>query len=183
MKAPFSLEKAAQAAHFFIRKQGGEMDVLKLVKLLYLADRESFEQRRIHIIGGRYFSMPHGPVTSEVLNILNAGTPDEDSVWERLISDRADHRVAARVPEVDYDELAASELRVLNHVWETFGHMTKWQLRDWTHQHCEEWSDPSGSRIEISARQLAQCFAWSESEISEFELELEAQNRLEAVFA
>jgi len=42
MKAPFDIEKAAQAAHFFISHEHGEMEILKLVKLMYLADRLSF---------------------------------------------------------------------------------------------------------------------------------------------
>jgi hypothetical protein len=34
MKAPFDAQKAAQAAHFLIRKEGGQMDIPKLVKSL-----------------------------------------------------------------------------------------------------------------------------------------------------
>lgn len=178
MKAPFDIDKAAQAAHFFITQEQGEMEILKLVKLMYLADRLSFERRRTAIIGGSYYSLPHGPVTNEVLDLINCGTQQEDSAWERLISDRANHRVAAIAPTTDYDALSPSELVLLQETWNQFGSQGKWELRDWTHQHCEEWSDPHGGRLDISARRLGEAFGWNEADATAFEASLADQERL-----
>jgi len=72
-----------------------------------------------------------------------------------------------------------SELRLLEEVWQRFGRQGKWDLVRWTHQHCEEWSDPNGGRIEISARKLAESFSWKPSEMDDFETELSAQCRLQ----
>ncbi len=178
MKAPFDIEKAAQAAHFFISHEQGEMEILKLVKLMYLADRLSFERRRTAIIGGSYYSLPHGPVTNEVLDSINFGTPQEDSAWERLISDRADHRVGIISPSSDYDALSPSEITLLEETWSRFGSQGGWDLRNWTHQHCEEWSDPQGGRLDISARKLGEAFGWDEVEAAAFEASLADQARL-----
>lgn len=178
MKAPFDIEKAAQAAHYFITQEQGEMEILKLVKLLYLADRLSFQRRRTAIVGGSYYSLPHGPVTNEVLDLINGGTPQGDSAWEKLISDRAEHRVAAVNPHDEYDALSPSELSLLAETWKQFGSQGKWELRDWTHQHCEEWSDPRGGRLDISARRLAEAFGWDETEATDFESTLADQERI-----
>jgi uncharacterized phage-associated protein len=138
MKAPFDIHKAAQCAHFFAKRAGGEIEILKLVKLMYLTDRRSFEVRRVQIMGGSYYSMERGPVTSEVLNLIDYGTRSGDSPWEQLISDRANHRVALSA-EIDvYDALSPSELVILKEVWEKFGNQGKWDLVDWTHRHCPE---------------------------------------------
>jgi uncharacterized phage-associated protein len=178
MKTPFDIAKAAQAAHFFITRERGEMEILKLVKLLYLADRLSFQRRRTAIVGGSYYSLPHGPITNEVLDLINGGTPQGDSDWERLISDRAEHRVATVMPLSEYDALSASDLRLLEETWTSFGSQGKWELRDWTHQHCEEWSDPQGGRVDISALRLAESFGWSAAEAEAFEEALADQQRL-----
>jgi hypothetical protein len=62
---------AAQVAHFFVSCEGGEMDILKLVKLIYLSDRASLQSRRTPIVGGAFYSLKHGPVTEEVLDLIN----------------------------------------------------------------------------------------------------------------
>lgn len=178
MTTPFDINKAAQSAYFFLSHAGGELEILKLVKLLYLADRESLKQRRTVIIGGTYYSLKHGPITSEALDLIDDGTRTGDSPWELLISDRANNRVGIRAELKNYDALAESELRVLTEVWDTFGGKGKWELVDWTHAHCEEWSNPGTGRIKISARKLAESFNWKESEIDDFEAELETRNRL-----
>ncbi len=178
MKTPFDIDKAAQTAHFFISLSGDEMEILKLVKLIYLADRLSLEKRRIPVVGGSFYCLTHGPVTSEVLDLINVGTCTGNSPWEQLISDRSNHMVGINKKLEEYDALSVTELRLLNEVWQKFGSHDKWELVNWTHQHCEEWSDPSGGRIEISARRLAESFGWSDSEMVDFEAELAAQCRI-----
>ncbi len=44
LKNLFNEKKAAQAAAYFLLRAGGRLDVLKLMKLLYLAERRSFEK-------------------------------------------------------------------------------------------------------------------------------------------
>ncbi|MEQ1752244.1 MAG: Panacea domain-containing protein [Prosthecobacter sp.] len=178
MQTVFDIDKAAQVAHFFVSSEGGEMDILKLVKLIYLADRASLQSRRTPIVGGAFYSLKHGPVTEEVLDLINDGTPGTDSPWERLISDRANHRLAVREPLLEYDALSVSEMGVLKEVWKRFGQHGKWELVTWTHQHCEEWSDPRGGRIEISARRLAESFGWKSQEIDDFITGTESRHRL-----
>lgn len=183
MKSSFALDKAAQVAHFFISQGGGQMEILKLVKLIYLADRLSLEMRRAPIVGGTYYALPHGPITSEVLNLINEGTREGNSRWEQLISARADHQVAVHHPLPEYDALAPTEIRLLEEIWQQFGALDKWALVDWTHQHCPEWSDPDGGRAEISARRLVESFAWNQNEVDDFEAELAAQARLQSLIS
>lgn len=64
IKNLFNEKKAAQAAAFFLFQAGQPVSVLKLTKLLYLAERRSFERHGSPMIGDRLVSMPHGPVLS-----------------------------------------------------------------------------------------------------------------------
>jgi uncharacterized phage-associated protein len=80
-----------------------------------------------------------------------------------------------------YDALAPSELKILIEVWENFGAMGKWALVDWTHKHCEEWTDPNGGRLDIKARKLAESFAWESNEVESFLEEIESANRIHSL--
>ncbi len=66
----FSARTVAQMAAVFADKQGGMINILKLVKLLYLADRESLQKHGNPISFDRLVSMDHGPVLSRTLNLI-----------------------------------------------------------------------------------------------------------------
>ncbi len=69
------------------------MNIMKLVKLVYLLDRLSMARRGIPVVGGAYFSLPNVPITSELLDLINSGclSDEPDCRWDDLISDRQDH--------------------------------------------------------------------------------------------
>ena len=71
MSFPFQTTKATEVAAAFLQKAGGSINILKLVKLIYLLDRKSIDERGIAVVGGLYFSMKNGPMTSEVRTLIN----------------------------------------------------------------------------------------------------------------
>ncbi|MBY6151702.1 SocA family protein [Vannielia litorea] len=139
--------KAAQTIAFFAIQQGNDIDVLKAVKLVYLADRESLRRRGHPIQSEARVSMPHGPVNSTTLNYLNGAFRD-DGGWSGVLSDRANHRVGLANPEINQDQLdrlSTGDIAVLETVWAEFGGMSGFELVDWTHSNIVEWQDPQGS--------------------------------------
>ncbi|MFA6279954.1 MAG: Panacea domain-containing protein [Bdellovibrionales bacterium] len=147
MKPWFNARKAAQVAAFFAQKEGGRINVLKLTKLVYLADRTHMKAYDYPIIGDEFVSMPHGPVNSMTLNYID-GCVSENSGWDEFITDRDRHCVGLtniNTTVDDLDELSESEIATLQAVWIEFGHMGQFEIRDWTHKNCPEWEDPDGS--------------------------------------
>jgi uncharacterized phage-associated protein len=143
----YNVRKAAQVTAFFAKKEGGEIAVLKIAKLLYLADREFMARYDFPILFDYLVSMPHGPVTSLTLNYIN-GLEAERTQWEHFVVGRAGNIVGVARQEIsvdELDELSDAEVHVLEATWDQFGHMTSWQLRNYTHAHCPEWEDPHGS--------------------------------------
>jgi uncharacterized phage-associated protein len=185
----FSEKKAEQAAAFFLHAAKGELAVLKLVKLLYLAERRSFEKFGEPIIGDRIVSMQHGPVLSRTLDYINGAQESVEGGWETWIADRANHNVALRDPScirtVDEDllELSDSDIEVLRETWQKFGHMTKYQLRDFTHFHCPEWSDPEGSSVAVSYEQLLAALKFPPDKIQSILEHLEERSKLSSLLA
>jgi uncharacterized phage-associated protein len=143
----YNVRKAAQVTAFFAKKQGGAIPVLKVAKLLYLADREFMSKYDFPILFDHLVSMPHGPVTSMTLNYINGMEEQRDS-WGDFVEARAGNTLGIARPDLsedDLDELSNAEVHILEFVWDKFGHMTPWQLRNYTHQNCPEWEDPNGS--------------------------------------
>ncbi len=62
------------------------MSYMKLIKLLYLADREALARWGRPITTDSYVSMKHGPVLSEVLNLITDPLSDQ-TFWARHISE------------------------------------------------------------------------------------------------
>jgi uncharacterized phage-associated protein len=140
--------KAGQVAAFFVSKEGGLLNVVKLIKLIYLANRAFMAAYDEPMFMDRFVSMPLGPVNSRTYECVNAGAQG----WDEFISDKANHDVGlARdvSSESDLDELSEADLEVLADTWKKFGHMDQWQLVKYTHDSCPEWEDPYGSSSPI----------------------------------
>lgn len=146
----YNIKKTAQVAAFFAKQSNGKIAVLKLAKLLYLADREALRLYDRPILFDRFVSMPHGPVTSLTLDYISGYVSSPD--WEKYISDKENHETGlsdSNLTEDDLDLLSKAELNILHSVWSQFGGMGKWEIRDYTHSHCPEWEDPDGSSTSI----------------------------------
>ena len=155
------------------------------MRLLYLADREAVRAFGLPISGDRFVSMPHGPVLSMTLNLMDGDVESKAGGWEEWVSDKENHELSLRkafVPE-DLDELSQAEMAVLDSVWRQFGAMDKWEIRDWTHQHCPEWKDPQGSSNPISYKSLARALGFDEAAATEVALHIEAEQEVDRLFA
>lgn len=151
----FNVRKAAQVCAFFALKEHGQINVLKLAKLIYLADRNFMQKYDATMLSDRLVSMPHGPVNSMTLNHINGMVVDQN--WDTYLAARAGYMLALSNPNLavsDLDELSVAEIEVLNETWNAVGHMGRFDLRDYTHQHCPEWEDPKGSSAPIPYARL-----------------------------
>ena len=188
IKNLFNEKKAAQAAAFLLFQAGQPMSVLKLTKLLYLAERRSFERFGSPIIGDRLVSMQHGPVLSATYDHMNGALESAEGGWESWIADRAGHdldlrdRAALRDPAHDLLELSDADEEILADVWRQFGQMTGWELRNWTHRNCPEWKDPEGSMIPMKFEELFAALKYSPEQTREALERLESESAVTAAF-
>ncbi|NIZ11944.1 Panacea domain-containing protein [Phaeobacter sp. HF9A] len=153
--------KAAQTiAYLAVKNEREPLNILKAIKLVYLADRESVRRSGFTIQDEPHYSMPHGPVNSTTYRFINGEVPPQEANgWSEFLTDRNGHRVGLANPQIDpddLDELSDAEIAVLDDVWEQFGHLTQWQLVEWTHDphNVPEWEDPHGSSAPIPLRRM-----------------------------
>jgi hypothetical protein len=181
----FNTQKATEAAYLFIQREGGRLNVMKLAKLVYLLDRLSIAKRGIPVVGGVYFSMKNGPVTSELLDIINAGklADDESSTWEDLISDRKGHLVELRKADIPIEFISEAEIRLIDEIYREHGTKDQWQIRDWCHQHCGEWTSLQSGRAIIGVEQIAENVGKTPAEVERIIEESRESNLLASVFS
>ncbi len=166
------------------------MPLLKLMKLMYLAERESLRRFGEPITGDKLVSMPHGPVLSMTYEYMNGNITSKEGGWATWIEDRAGHDVALRdqsmlrSPEEDLLELSEDDLAILEETWRQFGHLSKFALRDYTHSGaCPEWVDPQGSSAAIPLDRLFSALGFSPEGITSAVKHLTEQAQLNAAFS
>jgi len=179
--------KAAQVAAFFLSRAGGQLEVLKLMKLMYLAERASFKEYGEPIIGDQLCSMEHGPVLSHTLNHMNHFVHSAEGGWSTWVSGREGYMLGLRgkVSDLqrDLSHLSDADLEVIAGVWSEFGHMTAFQLRDLTHKICTEWEDPEKSSIPIPYSRVLRCVGFDPDTVKELVDRIDAQSRVDELFA
>lgn len=179
-------KKAAQLiAALILKGPGNAINILKAVKLVYLADRESIRRFGFPILDEDRYSMPHGPVNSVTYRHINGEVDLHACGWSEVLEDRANHKIALanhNLSEEDLDELSDADLACVESVWAEFGHMSQWDLVDWTHNpdNVPEWEDPSGGSIKIPYRRILQALGVENAD--EIEAVMSAQRDIDAAF-
>lgn len=156
----FNELKTAQMAAYLLSKSGGSMRYIKLLKLLYLSDREAMRQTGDSMTHDRFFSMKNGPVLSQTLELLQ-GKRDSQR-WTSFVRKSFWYsELAQQINVEDLDELSPMNMEIMNMVYDEFGGMTGWELCDWTHEHCAEWVNPGRSSKPIAPDDVFHAVGWS----------------------
>jgi len=188
--ALFDERKAAQAAAFLLHRAGGRLPIMKLIKLMYLAERESLRRHGDTITGDSFVSMPRGPVLSMTLNHINGAMPSVPGGWSTWITDRADNEVALSDPSLIADPgqdllaLSETDVQCLEATWQKFRHMNQFELVAYTHSPaCPEWEDPNQSSRPIPPARLLKALGYDSAQIRALIDRLHEQRYIKASFA
>jgi uncharacterized phage-associated protein len=174
----FRSRKAAHLAAFFLAKSGGQIDKLKLIKLLYLTERAFLADHELPMLCDELYSLPHGPICSSSLNAID-GKIHQD-IWDEYLTRHGRDKVFAtrKFAREDLDELSEVEMEAAEATWSQFGHMTAWTIRNWTHDHCPEYTETAKGRIPISYQQLLE--ALGDANAADIEREINSLRRAES---
>jgi len=179
----FDVTKATEVASELLKREGGSINIMKLLKLVYLLDRLSVARRGLPVVGGAYFSLPNGPITSEFLALVNSGClwGLENCRWEEFISDRQNHEVAL-AKDPGRDHLSDSEMDLIDAIYGEHGKKNQWELRDWCHEHCEEWTPLDQGRDRIPLERVARAVGKTDEQVARLKEEAAEQSFLAEAF-
>ncbi len=168
-------DKATQAAARFLERAGGSLNVLKLIKLLYFAERLAILRSGRPITFDTLVSMPKGPVLSLTFDkIDDEEQPGAESYWRHHISERSNHEVRLLVDSAPRDQLSEAEEAIIDEVWREHGHKTQWQLVEESHR-LPEWRDPGGSSLPLTMADILAAGGFSQTDIEDIESDLRAE--------
>jgi uncharacterized phage-associated protein len=174
--------KLTQAAAFLLKKHNGFITRIRLLKLLYIADRELIQQTRRPITGDRPVAMDHGPVLSHTYDLLK-GTATGADIWGRYIAQVASftHKLIA---DPGVGKLSRVELDKLEELVQRYWFMDDEELSRLMHEF-PEWKrnepvkngmNPIPTEHVLEALNLA-------GEIEQLRQEVAAESELDALLA
>ena len=162
-----NIEKLIQTVGYVLSKYGGVLNYTKLIKLLYLADRKSFERSGRSITGDNYVSMKDGPVLSELY----------DLVKNRHRVESAQHRWNTEFQTCGYDlriiretiptgKLSDFDMQALDEIDSKFHSNTYSQMIDYVHdaRNCPEWESTNTS-VPLTKSKILKNIGFSKDDI------------------
>src|SRR4051794_8455100 len=120
-----STRKMIQAASVLATLEGGRIDRLRLLKLLYIADRESLAERGSPIIGGRVSALDNGPLHSDVYDLIK-GVHEDFQDWSAVFGN--DGHTVVLASGTDRMALSRFEIDKLTEVFEANRSIDTWEL-------------------------------------------------------
>jgi len=172
--------KATQVACFLLELNGGSMDYLKCIKLLYSIEREALKRWLRPVIYDELYSLPHGQVVSQTLDRAEYRSRPAKSFWGDYLRTDANNTIHIN-QDCGIDELSRAEIDLIKEVLEGNKDKTPEQLMKEHHNHAlfPEWKNPGDSRIKTNYSDLLTLLSKTEEQIKEFEADLEELANLE----
>jgi len=140
----FEIRKTIQAAAELLRlERARQMNYMRLLKLLYIADRESLKETGRPITGDRAVAMERGPVLSTVLDLIK-GQHIESPTWSKYLRKEGYHLELQEDP--GKGGLSRYEIGKLQEISRRYEDCDEWDMVAIAHEF-EEWkrNDPGKS--------------------------------------
>lgn len=140
----FDLKKTIEAAAYLIKKQPGKIEnYMRLLKLLYIADRKSLERRNAPISGDTPYALKRGPVPSTTLDLIKGSDPRSRD-WDPFIK-RINFDVCLE-QDPGTMHLSRADLNILDEVANFFQAYDEFDMVHWCHAHLPEYEKVWNSR-------------------------------------
>ena len=175
----YSSEKILQVIGYILSLNAGKMNLLKLMKELYLIDRQSIELRETSISGDTYFSMDHGPILSYTLNLLSAVRDDVGFLSDYIDITKGNlYKADVKIKkETTISLLSKRDLMIIEDIHAKFLNHTPKEIEDYTHE-LPEWKNPSGSSVKIRYSDIMKALGRTDEDIAIAKSEYEAISNL-----
>lgn len=147
----FNLEKAVQAMAYFVSHLS-QIQKIKLVKMIYLADREHFIRTGAPITGDRQVAMRYGPVPSNTLDAINGVVNGADESVFAFLNVKNNTIKLHKSPGTN--ALSADEIDTLKKILKEHGKKDPWALANETHrlpEYCACYIEDTSTPISYSA--------------------------------
>jgi uncharacterized phage-associated protein len=139
----FNYRKAIQALNFLAIKEGGTINKMKAIKLIWLSDRAHLRKYGRPILNDHYYAMKHGPVPSNTKdlcegdnNFLDEGEKDERNSYLKPHDDKMAFDSISRVNSKVFSQ---TDIETLEEIYQAFGSYDQYDLANRISHMYPEW--------------------------------------------
>jgi uncharacterized phage-associated protein len=128
----FKFDKAIQAAAYLLSREScKEMNYMRLLKILYIADRESIRLTGRPITGDHVVAMVRGPVLSNIFDLIK-GCHLRSPEWAKVM--RRDEFNVQLISDPTPSNLSRFDIETLERVAEEHRSHDEWEMVTITHE-------------------------------------------------
>ena len=148
----FDYEKATQAINYLAVLEGGKINKMKSIKLIWLADRYHLRKFGRPITNDVYMAMPYGPVASSVKDIAEFSEflSENERGYASVFLSIPEKYIVNSIKEPDLDVFSDTDVEAIRLVYDNFKSLDEFQLADFSH-HYPEWKKHEGA-LKTSSR-------------------------------
>lgn len=128
----FRFDRSLQAAAYFVKLAGGVEYHLRLLKLLYIADRHYLLSYGEMITGDHVVALKHGPVLTNIFDLIKGRGVRADK-WACHLQTLPESHKIRLIDDPRTGSLCRASQKLLDDVYTQYGRMSRFQLRDLTH--------------------------------------------------
>ena len=134
--------QAAQVAAALILRAGRAVGKFRLMKLMYLVEREAIKRHGFPVVFDDIYAMQNGMALSRTYDLMiqKPGTPTNGE-WARYIERSSSGLITRRhVSTESLDDLTPNDVAVVDDVWRAHGRTSKDELIHTVHHQLDEWT-------------------------------------------
>ncbi|MBE9467170.1 MAG: SocA family protein [Bacteroidetes bacterium] len=131
----FNHKKAVQALNYFADSDGGTINKMKAIKLIWLSDRAHLRRFGRPIIMDQYFALPFGPIPSNTKDLaeINLFLSEDEVNYRNQYINVIDKYNFQSVNKVDEKIFSKTDLTMLKNVYSEFGDFSEFELSELSH--------------------------------------------------
>lgn len=165
----FDVKKTVQVAGAFLRFHDDSMICLRLLSLLYIADRKALEKINQPLTGDIYISNKYGPTPGRIFGFVRGKKSIGVHLWNKYISTRFDSQIIEACPirlikYPGHDELSEREEEIIKEVYYQFKDMNANQVAKETRSF-KEYKTPLDKSLPINNVDILKYIGKNDEEI------------------
>jgi len=151
----FNHKKAVQALNYFATKEGGVINKMKAIKLIWLSDRAHIRRYGRPIIMDEYFALPFGPIPSNTKDLAENNdvfTSEDEANYRNQYIETVNKYKFRSIEPIDEKVFSKTDLMVLEKVFSVFGNLTEFDLSNLSHEFPEWKKHENSLKSKIASR-------------------------------
>jgi len=129
----FNYKKSVQALNYLAVLEGGAINYMKALKLIWLSDRYHLRNHGRTITGDKYFALKNGPVASFTKDIIIKKHITEEQSEYSATFVRVNGYALSTISAPNINVFSQKELEVINTVYESYKNMTEFEISEFSH--------------------------------------------------